>query len=148
MSFSELPDLILIDGGIIQLTFAREAMLKCGLDIEMISLAKREEEIYRIDGTKVVLSKDNFALKLIQNIRDESHRFAITFQKSLRQKNALKSELENIRLIGKNKVNLLFDKFKSVEKIKSATIEELSSIKGVGEKLAENIYNYFHCENG
>ncbi len=147
LSFSELPDLILIDGGIIQLTFAREAMLKCGLDIEMISLAKREEEIYRIDGTKVVLSKDNFALKLLQNIRDESHRFAITFQKSLRQKNALKSELENIRLIGKNKVNLLFDKFKSVEKIKSATIEELSSIKGIGEKLAENIYNYFHCEN-
>ena len=146
LSFSELPDLILIDGGIIQLTFAREAMLKCGLDIEMISLAKREEEIYRIDGSKVILSKDNFALKLLQNIRDESHRFAITFQKSLRQKNALKSELENIALIGKNKVNVLFEKFKSIDKIKSATIEELSSIKGIGVKLAENIYNYFHSK--
>ena len=110
----------------------------------MVSLAKREEEIYRIDGTKVILSKDNFALKLLQNVRDESHRFAITFQKSLRQKNALRSELENIELIGKSKVNLLFDKFKSIEKIKSATIEELSSLKGIGRKLAENIYNYFH----
>ncbi len=146
ISFSELPDLILIDGGIIQLTFAREAMLKCGLSIEMVSLAKREEEIYKVDGSRVILSKDNFALKLLQNVRDESHRFAITFQKSLRQKSTLKSELENIELIGKSKVNLLFDKFKSIDKIKSASIEELSSLKGIGSRLAENIYNYFHNE--
>ena len=146
ISFSQLPDLILIDGGIIQLTFALEAMKTSGLNIDMVSLAKKEEEIYKPDGTKVILSKDNFALKLLQNVRDESHRFAITFQKSLRQKTALKSQLENIELIGKSKVNLLFDKFKSVEKIKSASIKELMSIKGVGKKLAENIYRYFHNE--
>lgn len=144
ISFSQLPDLILIDGGIIQLTFAMTAMSESGLNIDMVSLAKKEEEIYKPDGTKVILSKDNFALKLLQNVRDESHRFAITFQKSLRQKTALKSQLENIELIGKSKVNLLFDKFKSVEKIKSASIKELMSIKGVGKKLAENIYRYFH----
>ena len=144
ISFSQLPDLILIDGGIIQLTFAMTAMKECGLDIDMVSLAKREEEIYKPDGTKVILSKDNFALKLLQNVRDESHRFAITFQKSLRQKTALKSQLENIELIGKNKVNILFDKFKTIEKIKSATVEELQSVKGIGKKLAENIYNFFH----
>ena len=118
-------------------------MQEFGLDIDMISLAEKNEEIYKIDGTKVVLSRDNFALKLLQNVRDESHRFAITFQKSLRQKNALKSELENINLIGKQKVNILFDKFKSIENIKKATIEELTQTEGVGKKLAEKIYNYF-----
>ena len=146
ISFSQLPDLILIDGGIIQLTFAMTAMKECGLNIDMVSLAKREEEIYKPDGTKVILSKDNFALKLLQNVRDESHRFAITFQKSLRQKTALKSQLENIELIGKSKVNILFDKFKTIENIKSATIEELQSVNGIGKKLAENIYKFFHSE--
>jgi excinuclease ABC subunit C len=144
ISFSEMPDLILIDGGIIQLTFAKQSLDELGKDIEIISLAKREEEIYRVDGSKVILSKDNFALKLLQNVRDESHRFAITFQKSLRRKNNLKSELENISLIGKAKVNLLFDKFKTIDNIKNASIQELMSVNGIGEGLAKNIYNYFH----
>ena len=143
LSFSTLPDLILIDGGIIQLQFAKESMDSSGLDIDMISLAEKNEEIYKIDGSKIVLSRDNFALKLLQNVRDESHRFAITFQKSLRQKNALKSELENIDLVGKQKVNALFNKFKSIEKIKSASIDDIMQIEGIGKKLAENIYNYF-----
>lgn len=146
ISFSVMPDLILIDGGIIQLTFAKDAMCELGFDIEIISLAKKQEEIYLVDGSKVILSKDNFALKLLQNVRDESHRFAITFQKALRQKNQLKSELEKIDLVGKNKVNILFERFKSIDKIKSASIEELSSVKGIGKTIAENVYNYFHKE--
>lgn len=146
ISFSELPDLILIDGGIIQLTFAKESLDDSGLFVDMVSLAEKLEEIYLINGTKITLSRDNFGLKLLQNVRDESHRFAITFQKSLRQKNTLKSELENIPLIGKSKVNLLFEKFKSIEKIKSADIETLTMVDGVGKKLATNIYNYFHKE--
>lgn len=146
ISFSEMPDLILIDGGIIQLTFAKQSLVELKKDIEIISLAKKEEEIYKVDGSKVVLSKDNFALKLLQNVRDESHRFAITFQKSLRQKNNLKSELEKIPLIGKSKVNVLFDSFKSITKIRNATIEELMSVNGIGEGLAKNIYDYFHKE--
>ncbi|MBQ7351492.1 MAG: excinuclease ABC subunit UvrC [Clostridia bacterium] len=144
LSFSQLPDLILIDGGPVQLEFAHNALLEQGIDIEMISLAERNEEIYTLDGNKVVLSRDNFALKLLQNVRDESHRFAITFQKSLRQKKALRSELENVPLIGKNKVNILFDRFKSIDAIKVASIEELKSINGIGEKLARNIWEYFH----
>jgi excinuclease ABC subunit C len=117
-----------------------------GYDIDIISLAEREEEIYKVDGTKVVLSRDNFALRLLQNVRDESHRFAITFQKSLRKTTNLRSELENIPLIGKKKVDILFDKFKSIEKIKSATFEDLKNTSSIGSKLAENIYNYFHKE--
>jgi len=144
ISFKNTPDLILIDGGIIQLTFAKDALQENGFDLDIISLAKKEEEIYRIDGSIVKLSKDNFALKLLQNVRDESHRFAITFQKSLRKKNTLISELEKIELIGKKKVNLLFDKFKSIDKIKSLTLDELKNVEGIGEVLANNIYNYFH----
>lgn len=144
VSFAERPDLILIDGGIIQLTFAKNAISECGEDIDMISLAKREEEIYLVDGNKVILSKDNFALKLLQNVRDESHRFAITFQKSLRRKDAVTSELTKIELIGSKKVNILFDRFKSIDNIKNATIQELSQTPGIGDVLASNIYNYFH----
>lgn len=146
VSFSCKPDLILIDGGIIQLTFAKEALDASQMNADIISLAEKNEEIYLSSGDKVILSRDNFALKLLQNVRDESHRFAITFQKSLRQKNALRSELENIELIGKQKVDLLFDKFKSVEKIKNATLEELESVSGIGKKLAKNIYDYFRSK--
>lgn len=144
ISFSSVPDLILIDGGIIQLNFAKEAMSKFGLEIDMISLAEKNEEIYKIDGSKVILSRDNFALKLLQNVRDESHRFAITFNKNLRKTNTLKSELEKIPLIGKKKINILFEEFKSIERIRNATIDELLKVSNIGKKLAKNIYEYFH----
>ena len=143
-SFSCLPDLMLIDGGPVQLEFAENALKASGLDIDMISLAKREEEVYLVDGDKVVLSRDNFALKLLQAVRDESHRFAITFNKSLRQKKAVTSELEKIELLGKAKVDILFKHFKSIDKIKTASKSDLMSVSGIGEKLANNIYNYFH----
>ena len=146
LSFSCRPDLILIDGGNVQLEFAKNAMDEISEDIDMISLAKREEEIYLTSGQKVILSKDNYALKLLQNVRDESHRFAITFQKSLRQKNTLKSELEKIELLGKKKATLLFDKFKSIDNIKNADICSLMQTEGIGKTLATNIYNYFHKE--
>ena len=144
ISFSCKPDLILIDGGIIQLTFAKQALEEKKINVDIISLAKKQEEIYRIDGSKVILSKDNYALKLLQNVRDESHRFAITFQKNLRRKNTLISELKQIHLIGNKKIDILFEKFKSIDAIKNASIEELSSTKGIGNLLATNIYNYFH----
>ena len=144
ISFSCLPDLILIDGGISQLTFASNAIKEMGMDIDIISLAKKQEDIYTPDGNKFVLSRDNFALQLLQNVRDESHRFAITFNKSLRHKNNLRSQLENIPLIGKSKVNLLLSTFKSIDAIKDASISQLSSVQGIGEKLAKNIYDYFH----
>jgi len=147
ISFSSLPDLILIDGGIIQLTFAKNAMSEMGFDLNIISLAKKQEEIYLVSGEKIILSRDNFALKLLQNVRDESHRFAITFQKSLRQKNTLKSQLHEIKLLGDKKINALFEHFKSIDKIKNATIEELCGVDGIGSSLATNIYNHFHKVN-
>ncbi|MBE5736012.1 MAG: excinuclease ABC subunit UvrC [Clostridiales bacterium] len=144
ISFGQKPDLILIDGGPQQLEFAYSSLRDAGWDVDIISLAKKQEEIYLVDGNKVVLSRDNFGLKLLQNVRDESHRFAITFNKNLRLKVAQKSELESIPLVSKNKVNILFAKFKKLDNIKSATIEELMSVKGIGKVVAENIYKHYH----
>ncbi len=144
ISFAQKPDLILIDGGIIQLNFAKESLDRHGIECDIISLAKRQEEIFKSDGSKIILGEDNYALKLLQNVRDESHRFAITFQKSLREKNALKSELEKIPLVGKTKINALFDHFKSIDNIQKATVDQLQRVNGIGRLIANEIYNYFH----
>ena len=145
ISFSKTPDLILIDGGKGQLGMAYDVLQKAGLDIDMISLAKREEEIFLPNKSlPVVLSKDNFALKLLQNVRDESHRFAITFQRNLRTNKTFESELSKIDKIGSNKITLLFKHFKSIDNIKNAGISELMKVEGVGKTLAENIFNHFH----
>jgi len=124
---------------------AYDVLQKAGLDIDMISLAKREEEIFLPNKSlPVVLSKDNFALKLLQNVRDESHRFAITFQRNLRTNKTFESELSKIDKIGSNKITLLFKHFKSIDNIKNAGISELMKVEGVGKTLAENIFNHFH----
>ena len=80
----------------------------------------------------------------MQRVRDESHRYAITFHRSLRGKNALVSELSKIELIGKNKEMALLEHFMDINKIKNASVEELMEVKGISKKLAQNVYNYFH----
>lgn len=145
VSFSTRPNLILIDGGKGQLSFAYSVLTQNGVNIPMISLAKKNEEIFRPGQSQsVVLSKDDYALKLLQRVRDESHRYAITFHRSLRNKNALVSELSKIELIGKTKEIALLEHFKDINKIKTASIEELMEVKGISKKLATNIYNYFN----
>lgn len=145
VSFSTRPNLILIDGGKGQLSFAYSVLTSTGVNIPMISLAKKEEEIFMPhESESIKLSKDDYALKLLQRVRDESHRYAITFHRSLRNKNALVSELSKIKLIGKNKEIALLEYFKDINKIKNASVKELMEVKGISEKLANNIYNYFH----
>lgn len=145
ISFSKLPDLILIDGGKGQLSFANSVVEKSGLDINVISLAKENEEIFKPNiSTSFQLNKNDYKLKLLQNVRDESHRFAITFQKSLRKNEMLSSELENIPLLGKEKSKILLKHFKNIENIKNADILELTKCNGIGNVLAKNIFNYFH----
>lgn len=139
VSFSCKPDLILIDGGAIQLQFANESLRASKLDCDIISLAKREEEIYvpgRVDTVK--LSKDDVALKLLQAVRDESHRFAITFQRSTRLK-TLSSALDEVPMLGKTKINALYQYFGDIDKIKSASVDELMQVPGIGKMCAESI---------
>ena len=139
--FDELPDLIVIDGGKGQLSAAYTAMRGEGYDVPMVGLAKREEEIFTVfDERPIVLPRDNVALKLMQRIRNEAHRFAITYHRSLRAKRYY-SELESIRGVGAAKREKLLKVFKYNE-IKTATVEQLAEV--VDRTTAENVFAFYH----
>ena len=138
------PDLIIIDGGKGQLTAVSEAFKTYASDIEYISLAEREEEIYTpYSKEPIILQKSDYCLRLLQRIRDEAHRFAVTFNRTLRGKRTLKSLLTEIDGIGSKKRNALLNTFKDISSIKNASIEELMKVDGIGEKHAKKIKEYF-----
>jgi excinuclease ABC subunit C len=132
--FAALPDAILIDGGVQQLRFAREAMLEAGYDIPIFGLAERLDEIF-LPGQEesIYLDRKSPALHLIQRIRDEAHRFGITHHRSLRQKASIKSSLEDIPGIGAARRRALLAKFKSIKAIAEASVEELCAVEGIGK---------------
>lgn len=143
-NFSKRPDLILIDGGFGQLHSAYKAVQDLELDIPMISLAKRDEEICTTKSNiPIRLPKSDYVLRLLQRVRDESHRFAITFHRSLRGK-SLKSSLAEIEGLGEKKINLLIKHFKSVEAISKASQKDLEAVEGIGEVLAKTIFDFYH----
>ena len=130
---ADLPNLIVIDGGKGQLSAACQALKDLGIygDIPIIGIAKRLEEIYRPeDPYPLHIDKKSESLKLIQRARDEAHRFAITFHRQKRSNAALRSELEDIKGIGKKTAMSLLKNFKSVKRIKEAEEEELVSLVG------------------
>jgi len=134
------PDLILIDGGKGQLSAAEKALKNTTHSIALFSLAKRLEEIFK-SGKKepIIIPKTSYALKLLQQIRDEAHRFAITYHKNLRDKKTHYSELDGIDGIGEKRKMLLLSYFGSVQKIRDATVEELSLVPGISNKIAQKI---------
>lgn len=142
------PDLIIIDGGKGQLSSVKEIFDKKGItDIDLISLAKREEEVYTVHNNEpVIIPHSDYALRLLQRIRDEAHRFAITYFRSRHLKRNLESVLDKIDGIGKVNKKALLEHFKTLEAVKEATIEELSEVKGIGEKRAKDIYDYLRSE--
>lgn len=145
-SFKEKPDLLVIDGGKGQLSSCYEILKSFHLEneIEMISLAKRIEEVFVVeDTTPRILKYGSAELKLLQRIRDEAHRFAITFHRNLRTNSQTQTELENIKGLGEVKIKNLLNAFGSTENIKNATVEELASVKGIHESLAHEIKKYF-----
>jgi len=142
--FSRLPDLVLIDGGKGQLNAAIEVIRGLGIEnIPVISLAKRLEEVY-VEGQEQPLSipKSSPALHLLQRIRDEAHRFAISYHRSLRKKSGLHSVLEDIPGIGRQRRKALLRHFGTLEAIKNATVDELASIEGMNKQAAENLLEY------
>lgn len=144
-SFSSKPDLIVIDGGKGQLSNAVKAMQDCGFNVAMIGLAKREEEVFLPNKSEpIIIPRSHNSLKLLQRIRDESHRFAITFHRSLRNK--VTSILEEIEGIGPKKRRNLIKHFKSIQSIKEATIEELKQVDSITEKDAIAIHKYLNGE--
>ncbi|MBS1488029.1 MAG: excinuclease ABC subunit C [Bacteroidetes bacterium] len=136
----EFPSLIIVDGGKGQLSHACEALKELGLygKIPIVGIAKRLEEIYYPDDPlPLLISKKSPGLLLIQQIRDEAHRFAITFHRLKRSKNTFHTELEDVAGIGTKTVDKLLAHFKSVKKINEATLAELAEV--VGKKNAEKI---------
>lgn len=139
-----LPDLIVIDGGKGQLSAACEALKELDLygKVPIIGIAKRLEEIYfPEDSLPLYIDKKSESLKLIQRIRDEAHRFAITYHRDKRSRNSLISELENIEGIGKKTAAKLLKVFKGVKKIREAPIEDVAIV--VGNDKAQKIREYF-----
>lgn len=146
VKFSRLPDLLIVDGGIAQLNVALEVLQQHSLEyINAIGLAEQNEEII-IPYTNEPLSlpRRDPALQLLQRIRDEAHRFAITYHRSLRGKNSLYSLLDEIEGVGPKRKRLLFDAFVTIDAIKAADIDALAAVKGVSRPTAEAVYQYFH----
>jgi excinuclease ABC subunit C len=140
-SFSQLPDLLLIDGGKGQLSAAREVLERMGLgSIPTFGLAKQQEELFRPDHSEPIrLPLDSAALFLVQRVRDEAHRFAITFHRVVRKKDAFASALDGISGLGPARRRALLRQFGSVENIRGATLEALTEVRGITRPVAAAI---------
>lgn len=140
------PDLIIVDGGKGQLSSSLKALEQIGLpDLSIVSLAKKFEEVF-IPGDKepIIFERNSPGLYFFQQIRDEAHRFAITFQKNLRSKRMVNSRLDSINSVGKKRKAILVEHFGSLEKLYNASIDKLSEVKGISKPLAEKIYQQLH----
>lgn len=138
----DLPQLVVIDGGKGQLSFAFEALAELGLTerLTVVGLAKRLEEVIRVgDPYPLFIDRNSQALKVLQQIRDEAHRFGITFHRNLRSKAQISSVLRDIKGVGEKTEQRLLLRFGSVAQIRAASEEEIAAL--VGEKLAKTIYN-------
>lgn len=146
--YEDLPDLVVIDGGKGQLSSALEVIRGLGLhDLAVCGLAKREEEIF-IPGRSesIMLDRDSASLHLIQRIRDEAHRFAITFHRKLRGKRNLVSVLDHIEGIGPKRRQELWKHFKTLDAMKAASVEELAQVESMNQAAAETLYNFFRLD--
>jgi len=143
-----LPDLIVVDGGKGQLSAAHNVLVKLGIadKVQIVGLAKRLEEIfYPGDSTPLYLDKSGETLKVLMHIRDEAHRFGITFHRNKRSAGQIKSRLESIPSIGKGSIEKLLKRFKSIKGIRAAGFDEL--VDTVGQRRAEALKNYLGKED-
>lgn len=142
------PDLVIIDGGKGQLSAVKEIFDRMGIQsIDLISLAKREEEIFTLQAKEsVLLDKRDYCLQMLQRIRDEAHRFAITFFRNIHSKRSLTSLLAEIPGVGKIKRRALMEKFGTIDRMMKADVKELAEVDGIGEVLAGTIKKYFEEE--
>ncbi len=140
-SFAALPDLVIIDGGKGQLSAVTDVMREMGVkQIPTVGLAKQHEEIYVQDlAEPVVLPRSSQALYLVQRVRDEAHRFAITYHRNVRGKAAIRSALDTIPGVGPRRKSALLKKFGSVRGIREATVDEIASTVGFTRVLAEKV---------
>ena len=144
--FHQLPDLVVVDGGKGQLSAARHVMRELGFaHIPACGLAKQEELLFVENSPDpVALPKDSPSLHLVQRLRDEAHRFAVTYHRNLRGKAGLKSLLEEVEGIGQVRRRALLRAFGSLAEIEKATVEQLAAVEGMNRKAARAVYDFFH----
>ena len=145
--FAYPPNLVIIDGGKGQLNAARRALDELGVgDVELCALAKRLEEVFLPDRAEsVMLPRGSEALFLLQRIRDEAHRFAITYHRSVRGKEMTASAFDAVPGIGPARRRALLDRFGSLKRVRDATVDELSEVEGISGALAQSVYDHFHA---
>lgn len=146
--YEDLPSLVVIDGGKGQLSSALEVIRGLGLhDLPVIGLAKREEEIFKEGQSEsILLDRDSAALHLIQRIRDEAHRFAITYHRKLRGKRNLVSVLDHVEGIGSKRRQELWKAYKTLDEMKAASVEELAAVESMNYAAAQKLYDFFRLE--
>lgn len=145
--FSSFPDLIMMDGGKGQVNVALRVLYDLNIDIPVCGLVKDDFHKTRgiiYNNKEIKLAQNTSSFRLIYKIQEEAHRFAISYHRSLRTKNMFKSELDDIKGVGPKRKTELLKYFKSIDKIKNATIEELSKVKGMNKAVAEELYNRFN----
>lgn len=146
--FAKLPGLLLIDGGKGQLGAALWAMRANGYDLPAAGLAKRNEELFLPDAEDpVVLPKDSFALHLVQRVRDEAHRFAITYHRSIRGKKSIKSELTDLPGIGKARLMALMKAFGSLAELSRQDEEAIRKVKGMDRNSAAAVWAHLRAKD-
>jgi excinuclease ABC subunit C len=147
--FSYPPQLIVVDGGAPQVSAAARALQELGItDIALCGLAKRLEEIWLPDSSDpLIMPRTSEGMYLLQRIRDEAHRFAITFHRSRRSKVMLESVLDEIEQLGHVRRTALLDRFGSVSALKKATMQDISATPGIGEKIASIIWNHLNRDD-
>jgi excinuclease ABC subunit C len=143
--FAYPPSLVVVDGGRGQLAVADRVLGEYGLSIPVVGLAKRLEEVY-LPGQPQALQipRGSEALFVLQHIRDEAHRFAITYHRAKRAKRALRSPLDDIPGVGPSRKKSLLKRFGSLARLRTASAEEIQATPGVGPALARTIYEYLH----
>ena len=143
--FGAMPDLVIVDGGKGQLSAARAALREVGAEgVAIVALAKREEELF-VPGfdAPVMLPPGSPSLYLVKRIRDEAHRFAVTYHRELRGKAMTASVLDDIPGVGPKRKKALMKAFGSVRKMREASVEELSATPGIPHEVAEDIFAVF-----
>ena len=144
--FAYPPQLFIVDGGKPQVNAAQAVFDELGIvDVQLIGLAKRLEEIWVADDDEpIILPRNCEGMYLLQQIRDEAHRFAITYHRQQRSKRMRASVLDNVPGLGPARRKELVKHFGSVKQIRKASLEQLQEVAGVGPKLAETIYEHLH----
>lgn len=141
----DLPDLVVVDGGAGQVNLAWEVFQSLDLTVPVIGLAKKFEEIHLPHlSTPLILPPNSPSLHLLQRIRDEAHRFAITYHKKLRSREIESSPLDGIPGVGPKRKLKLLKHFQNLENIRKASVEDISQVPGISEKLAQIIYQHLH----